>query len=201
VPSAEPTPRPTGEPPAPQSGWSFLPWLLVLGVLLGFFILLLVFWRRAVYVTGFVPGEGELNLGRKKDTLRSNGRFVFPRIYMGERTFALAESEYRIKLKRRRKLDREDQEEQAEELLGIAFEKQDDLLVIYIGKKVKAIELYLGSDLTVRQDEWAAIDKDHNVITPAGVKEPDENGENITPGGLHIDEDSKLDVDEFAPVE
>ncbi len=189
-PSPEPTPGPIGEP-EPQSSWDFLPWLL-LG-LLGILLLLLLFWRKPVYVTGFLPGEGELSLGRKKDDLRPNGRFVFPKVYMGKRELTLDQAQYRIRLKRKRKWN-------GEELLGIAFAREDDLLVIYIGKKVKAIELYLLPDLTVRQDDWAAIDKDHNVITPEGVKEPDENEENTTPGGLHIDEGGDLDVDEFAAV-
>ncbi len=84
--------------------------------------------------------------------------------------------------------------------MGIAFENKDDLLVITVGRKVRAIELYLLPTLEVRQDEWAAIDKDHNVIPPAGVKEPDEDEENTTPGGLHIDKNGELNVDEFATV-
>lgn len=212
-PATGPAAGPTTEPDAKQaialidemsaqlSQWGFPPWLLLLGLLLGFFILLLLlFWRRPVYVTGFVPAVGELQLDRKKDELRPDGRFVFPKVYMGKRSLTLDQREYRIKLKRKRKLDQQDQQEKQEKLMGIAFENKDDLLMIYIGKKVKAIELYLLPDLTVRQNEWAAIDKDHNVITPAGVKEPDDNKENTTPGGLHIDKDGELDVDESATL-
>jgi len=172
-------------------------WPPLLGLGLGFFFLLLIFWRRPVYVTGFLQSEGELKLGRKKDTLRPNGRFVFPKAYMGKRKLHMEdpeaetaakpeeeeELENRIRLKRKRKVT------------GIEFETKDDLLVIYIGKKVKAIELYLLPDLTIRQDDWAAIDKKHNVITPEGVTEPDDNKENTTPGGLHIDKDGDLEVD------
>ncbi len=182
----------------PLTLWNVLTWVVFPGLLLGAVLLLLLFWRRPVYVTGFVPAEGELSLGRKKDALRPDGRFVFPKVYMGKHTFQLDESEYRIRLKRVKKREEPEKQGDREELPGIAFEKKDDLLVVYIGKKVKAIELYLLPGLSVRQDDWAAIDKDHNVITPAGVKEPDEDGENTTPGGLHIDRDGSLDVEEFA---
>lgn len=187
-PTVRPTPVPSQEPPAPQRSRNLLPWLLLLGLLGIFLLLLLIFWRRPVYVTGFLPGAGELSLGRKRDALRPDGRFVFPRIYMGKRDLALDQAQCRVRLKRQKDLE------------GIAFEQEDEVLVIAIGKKVKAIELYLLPDLTVRQDEWAAIDKDHNVITPAGVKAPDEEGENTTPGGLHIDRNGELGVVEFAAV-
>ncbi len=165
----------------PLTLWNVLSWVVFPG-LLGILILLL-FWRTPVYVTGFLQREGELCIGKKKDTLRPNGRFVFPKVYMGKHSLALGETECRIKLKRKRKLP------------GIVFESKEDLLVIAIGRSVRAIELYLTPAITVRQDEWAAIDKDHNVISPAGVKAPDENKENTTPGGLHIDKDGKLDME------
>lgn len=158
-------------------GRAGLPWLWGLGLLL----LLLIFWRTPVYVTGFLPGAGELGLGRKKDTLRPDGRFLFPKVYMGRRSLTLAQAERKIRLKRRRKLP------------GIAFETKDDVLVISVGRRVRAIELYLLPGLDVRRDEWAAIDKDHNVITPAGVQAPDENKENTTPGGLHIGRNGELE--------
>ncbi len=165
----------------PLTLWNVLSWVVFPG-LLGILILLL-FWRTPVYVTGFLQREGELSLGRKKDTLRPNGRFIFPKVYTGKHSLALGEDKRRIKLRRKRKIP------------GIVFEPKEDLLVITVGRKVRAIELYLLPELTVRQDEWAAIDKDHNVITPAGVKEPDENKENTTPGGLHIDKNGKLDME------
>jgi len=163
-----------------------MPWLWGLGALL-LLLLLLIFWRTPVVVTGFLPGAGELCLGRQKDTLRPDGRFLFPKVYMGRRGLALGQAECRIRLKRRRKLP------------GIAFETEDDWLVICVGRRVRAIELYLLPGLTVRRDEWAAIDKDHNVITPAGVREPDENRENTTPGGLHIGRNGDLDIAAHRP--
>lgn len=174
----------------PLTLWNVLSRIVFPGLLLGIgiFLLLLLFWRTPVYVTGFLPGAGELCLGRKKDTLRPDGRFVFPKIYMGKHDLTLDPAQCRIRLKRKRKLP------------GITFESKDDLLVITIGRKVRAIELYLLPTLAIRQDEWAAIDKDHNVITPAGVKEPDENKENTTPGGLHISKDGKLEIEAFAAV-
>ncbi len=164
--------------------------LVFLGLLgLGILLLLLLFWRTPVYVTGFLPGEGALCIGRKQDTLRPDGRFLFPKICMGRHRLTLGQAEYRIRLKRGRRLP------------GLAFEQKDDLLVITVGRKVRAIELYLLPTLAVRRDEWAAIDKDHNVISPAGVKEPDENKENTTPGGLHIDKDGNLEIEAFAAVQ
>ncbi len=182
TPGAVPDGLQSEEPRSVPSGLVFLG----LGILL--LLLLLLFWRTPVYVTGFLPGEGELCIGRKKDTLRPDGRFLFPKIYMGKRRLTLGEVQYRIRLKRKRKLP------------GLAFEQKDDLLVITVGRRVRAIELYLLPTLAVRQDEWAAIDKDHNVISPAGVKEPDENKENTTPGGLHIDKDGNLEIEAFAAV-
>ncbi len=171
----------------PLTLWNALSRIVFPGLLLlGLGLILLIFWRTPVYVTGFLSGVGELHLGRKKDTIRPNGRFVFPKIYMGKRSFKLEEAEYRIKLKRKRKLP------------GLAFESKDDLLVITVGRKVRAIELYLLPELTVRQDDWAAIDKKHNVITPAGITEPDENKENTTPGGLHINRKGELEADVLA---
>ncbi len=165
----------------------YFPWIIL--AFLGLFIILLILlWRTPVYVTGFLPGVGEVCLGKKKDTLRLNGRFVFPKVYMGKHSLTLGPAQCKIRLKRQRKLP------------GIAFENKDDLLVIAIGRKVRAIELYLLPNLTVRLDTWAAIDKDHNVITPTGVKEPDENKENTTPGGLHVSKNGELEIDAFAAV-
>lgn len=174
----------------PLTLWNVLSRVVFPGLLLGIgiWLLLLLFWRTPVYVTGFLPGVGELSLGRKKDTLRPDGRFIFPKVYMGKHSLTLDPAQCRIRLKRKRKLP------------GIAFEEKDDLLVIIVGRKVRAIELYLLPTLAVRQDKWAAIDKDHNVITPMGVKEPDENKENTTPGGLHISKNGKLDTEAFAAV-
>ncbi len=170
----------------PLTLWNILCWVVFPGLLLGIGLILLIFWRAPVYVTGFLPGVGELKLGRKKDTLRPDGRFVFPKVYMGKHSLTLGPAKSRIKLKRRRKLP------------GLAFESKDGLLVIFIGRRVRAIELYLLPELTVRQDAWAAIDKDHNVITLAGVKAPDEDKENTTPGGLHIRKNGELDTNAFA---
>jgi len=183
TPGATPEGVPDGEPQSVPDGPVFLG-LLGIGILL--LLLLLLFWRTPVYVTGFLPGEGELCIGRKRDALRPDGRFLFPKIYMGRHRLTLGEAQYRIRLKRKRKLP------------GLAFEEKDDLLVITVGRKVRAIELYLLPALAIRQDEWAAIDKDHNVISPTGVKEPDENRENTTPGGLHIDRDGVLEIEAFA---
>jgi len=159
-------------------------------LLLCLILILLILWRTPVYVTGFLPGipGKELAFGRKKDILRLNGRFVFKKIYTGKHELKLGEEEStaKIKLKRKRKV------------CGIIFEQKEDFLVITIGSKIRAIELYLtaaGPVLTVREDNWAAIDKKHNVISPAGIQEPDDEKCNVTDAGLHIDKKGNLDVD------
>ncbi len=154
--------------------------LLVLDLcaLLGLILLLIL--RRSVYVCGFVPAPGaELSCSRKKDTVRPDGRFVFPRVHTGKRTFALGDASLTWRLKRNRNVQ------------GIAFDKDGTLL---IGHSIRAVELYLtctGSTLQIDPARWAAVDRKNRVYTPVGVREPDENGSNATPGGLCVDRHKK----------
>ncbi len=160
------------------------PLLFILGILL----ILLILFRRPLYVTGFIPAaEGtEFKINKKKTDILSNERFVFKKVYVGKRRFILGEKECRVKLKYKSKLE------------GIAFEfdEDKDLLMIYVGRKVRAIELYMllgESEIIINQENWAAIDKKRNVITPDGVTEP-ENKENTTPGGLHINKRGYFEI-------
>lgn len=76
------------------------------------------------------------------------------------------------------------------------MKSKDDVLKILVGRKVRAIELYMllaESEIIVTQNNWAAIDKKRNVITPDGVKEP-EDKQNTTPGGLHINKDGYFEI-------
>ncbi len=152
----------------------------------GILIILLLLFRRPVYVTGFIPAkEGdEFNLDKQKTDILAGGRFVFKKVYSGKHRLVLGGKECSVKLKYKSKTE------------GIAFETNDGILEIYLSRKVRAIELYMliiGDEIIVTQDNWAAIDKDRNVITPDGVKEP-EDKQNTTPGGLHINKDGYFEI-------
>ena len=152
----------------------------------GIALILLLFLRRPIFVTGFIPAEeGEqFNLDRKKTDLLSGGRFVFKKVYSGKHRFVLGEKECLVKLKYKAKTE------------GIAFEAKGDILKISVSRRIKAIELYMlltESAIIVTQNNWAAIDKKRNVITPDGVKEP-EDKQNTTPGGLHINKDGYFEI-------
>lgn len=152
----------------------------------GIIIILLALLRRPIYVTGFIPAEegARFNLDKKKAYILSGGRFVFKKVYTGKRRFILDEKECHVRLKYKANIE------------GIAFETKDDILNILVGRKVRAIELYMllaESEIIVTQNNWAAIDKKRNVITPDGVKEP-EDKQNTTPGGLHINKDGYFEI-------
>ncbi len=182
------------EPLPLRDAFSWLPWLALLLALLAL-ILLLLLLRTPIYVTGFIPAaEGsKFNLDKKETELLPGGRFVFKKVYMGKRRFVIDEKECRIRLKRKSKIE------------GIVFEEDDDMLKVFVSREVRAVELYLltlESEIVIRQDKWAAIDKKRNVITPEGVTEP-EDKENTTPGGLHVDKDGYfeiLEVDSHVPA-
>ncbi len=146
----------------------------------GIILILLIFFRRPVFVTGFIPATagGEIRLDKKNSEIRPDGRFVFKNVYSGKHRFILGKIECPVKLKYKSKA------------VGIEFETKDDILEISISRKIRAIELYTlftGAEIIIKQNNWAAIDKKRNVITPDGVKEP-EDKQNTTPGGLHINQ-------------
>ncbi len=166
--------------------WNVLSRIVFPALLAGILLILLILLRRPLYVTGFIPAaEGdEFKIGKKKTEILEGGRFVFKKVYVGKRRFVLGEKECRVKLKYKSKTE------------GIAFEIKEDILIIYVGRKVRAIELYMllgESDIIITQSNWAAIDKKRNVITPDGVKEP-EDRENTTPGGLHINKRGYFEI-------
>lgn len=162
--------------------------LLAIGLIAGFGIIWIIIWRTPVYVTGFVPGmaDHKIKIGNKETEILDSNRFIFNRIYTGKHKifFDDQEQEYKFRLHRKSKLD------------GIEFKIEKDLVTVSIGYKVQAIELYMAAvtnTLMIRPDDWAAIDKKCNVITPLGIKKP-EDGYNVTPGGLSIDKHKNLNV-------
>ena len=165
---------------------------MLTGGLLGL-LLLLLFWRRRIYVTGLLDGYAgySMKYKRKESVLSACGRFVFEHMPLGKRSLVLCDADGydlgTLALKLKRDSDTE----------GIRFEEDDDRLIIYIGKKIKAIELYLElkSDvLAVLSDKWAAIDKDQNVYSPEGIKERDDDGRNETVAGLRVDEHGLFEI-------
>lgn len=152
----------------------------------GILIILLILFKRPIYVTGFIPAEegDEFNLDKHKTDILENGRFVFKKVYTGKHRFILGEKECSFKLKYKSKTE------------GIAFEAKDDILEISVSRKIRAVELYMyfiESEIIVTQNKWAVIDKERNVITPDGIKEP-EDKQNTTPGGLHINKDGYFEI-------
>ena len=156
-------------------------------------LLLLLFWRRRIYVTGLLECyEGySMKYKRKESVLSACGRFVFEHMPLGKRSLVLCDADGNelstLALKLKRDSDTE----------GVRFEEDDVRLIIYIGKKIKAIELYLELNndvLAVLSDKWAAIDKDQNVYSPDGVKEPDDEGRNETDAGLMVDEHGRFEI-------
>lgn len=171
--------------------WNIITRILLPAVIVvGMVIILLVLFRNPIYVTGFIPaGTGdEIDLDKKKTHILSFGRFVFKKVYKGKHRLVLGGRECLFRLRTDRRTE------------GIAFETEDGVLVIKVNRKVRAVELYMlltGSDIIIIQNKWAAIDKKRNVITPDGVKEP-ENDQNTTPGGLHINEDGYFETEHLS---
>lgn len=166
-----------------------IPLILSLGALFG--ILLLLIFRRKIYVSGFVAGYTNYIFKYKKneDTIRVDDRFVFAKVKSGKHTFTLcsqngnklADFEYKLKFKKNDS--------------GLSFEKDNDITVITVSPKIKAIELFFdrNSDvLVVNSEKWSGIDKKHNVYTINNIIKPDDNKCNVTPYGLAVDEHNNL---------
>ena len=155
-------------------------------------LLLLLAWRRRIYVTGFVSGMmgSDMNWGRKKDQIRPDGRFVFGSMPFGTHTFTVTNPDSTEKASIRWRLKRDN------DITGVRIEKQDGEYTVYAGKLVRAVELYFdmeSGEINLRRTTWAAIDSDKNVYTPTGMIPPADDGTNITPGGLRVDENKKFD--------
>lgn len=166
-----------------------IPLILSLGALIG--IILLLIFRRKIYVTGFVTDYAEHIFKYKKieDTIRFDDRFVFAKVKSGKHTFTLCSqngnklAEFNFKLKFKKNDN------------GVMFDKDNDTTVITVSPKIKAIELFFdrNSDiLVVSTEKWAGIDKKHNVYTLNNISKPDDNNCNVTPYGLAVDEHNNL---------
>lgn len=167
--------------------------LLPLGIL--GWILLILWWRRFT-VTCLITGrDGSTMKWKRKNSRIQETRFFFRHFFFGNKTYTMTDDEGKqigklaFKLKRKRKIE------------GIAFEEKDDSLVILIGKRIMAVELYLNEaagTITVDQTRWAAIDRKHNVYSPEGRKKPDQNKRNCTASGLMVEKNGKLDTKKSA---
>ncbi len=148
----------------------------------GIWLILIVF-RRKIYFTGIiVPALGnEAALGKVKSEI-SMGRFIFPKARFGKRTLQVENAKLVIRFKSRK----------VEE--GVRFARNGEKTIIVVGRKIRAVELHFlnaGVNMNINTVIWAAIDKKHNVYTPAGIVPPIEK-RNTTPNGLCIDENGKL---------
>lgn len=155
--------------------------LLVLDLAVLAALLLLLLWRRRVYVCGYTPAAAgaALYCGRKKCAVLPGGGFAFPRVYTGRRTLTLPDGKLTWRLKRKGSVQ------------GVQFAADN---TVCLGRGVRAVELYLvqtADGPRFDTTRWAAIDSRNNVYTPGGVQAPDENGCNATPGGLTADKHKK----------
>lgn len=153
-------------------------------------VVFFVFWRRPIYVTGFISNMAgcEITCGKKSDVIRQDGRYVFPKLYPGICTFTIEQNgkqpiELQWKLRRQRDIE------------GVKIEYQEEMATIFISRKIRAIELYLeaqGDQLRIDETKWAAIDNKNNVYTIKGKQQPDEKKYNRTPGGLRVNSKHQL---------
>lgn len=158
-------------------------------------LLLLLLWKNRIYVTGLLPeyAGSSMHWKRKESVLLADGRFVFEHLPFTDHTFIFQNpdgtkvNELIWRLKRDRHTE------------GLHFETRQDKVIVFAGKGIRAIELYLtasGESIIIETARWAAIDKKQNVFSPEGKKEPDENGRNETAAGLIVDEHGRFAVKE-----
>lgn len=174
------------------TGWKFPWWLLGLLALLLGILWLILWWRRRIYLTGFLSGaEGDKNRWKnKEDVIRPDGRFEFRGFKTGNHKFELempdgTVTEWNWKLKRG------DEE-------GVIFEQNGQIPVVIIQKKTRAVELYLilkEKQIQIDTRNWATIDNKQNVYTPEGKCPPKSDKTNRTPGGMTVDEKKRFDFD------
>ena len=140
-----------------------------------FFWFILLFFRRRIYVTGFIKeaAGGTLKWRGKEEKIAEDGRFV-------------------CELERKKK-----------EPVSFVF-RENSPFKIRVGKQIRAIELVLTlKESTFLPDTSyrAVIDKKQNVYVTEGVIEPEEDGSNQTPAGLKVDKNGKFSIDEQRGME
>ncbi len=140
----------------------------------GLWLLILLFIRRNIYFTGLVtpPVPGTVTMD-KKDCELSLGRFTFEKTHLGKHKLKLVGIERTIRFKYNKKV------------VGLSITNKNDETIVLMGRKIRAVEMYFMGG-TPNPLQWAAIDKKHNVYTPAGMI-PAVDKANRTPGGLTVD--------------
>ena len=158
-----------------------------------FFWFILLFFRRRIYVTGFIKeaAGGTLKWSGKEEKIAVDGRFVLEKVPFGKHII-VSNIEHPAKLERKKK-----------EPVSFVF-RENSPFKIRVGKQIRAIELVLTlKESTFLPDTSyrAVIDKKQNVYVTEGVIEPEEDGSNRTPAGLKVDKNGKFSIDEQRGME
>lgn len=164
-----------------------------------FFWFILLFFRRRIYVTGFIKAAagGTLKWSGKEEKIAVDGRFVLEKVPFGKQKWEVLMPDgtaYQLvwKLERKKK-----------EPVSFVF-RENSPFKIRVGKQIRAIELVLTlKESTFLPDTSyrAVIDKKQKVYIPEGVIPPEEDGSNQTPAGLKVDKNGKFSIDEQRGME
>lgn len=159
-----------------------------------FFWFILLFFRRRIYVTGFIKeaAGGTLKWRGKEEKIAEDGRFVCEKVPFGKQKWKVLIPDGTVyhlvwKLEREKK-----------EPISFIF-RENRPFKIQVGKQMQAIEFVLTlkeNTLLVDTSYRAVIDKKQKVYIPEGVIPPEEDGSNRTPAGLKVDKNGKFSIDE-----
>ncbi len=161
------------------------------GLIIGCIVLLIIFFvNRKVYFAAFItPSLKAYTWLDGKESEILNTHSIYPKVKFGAHRFEVADNICEFKLKRGR----------VEAGVEIALEKE--LWVVTVDRSIRALELHFtrhfhnNNNATIGNEDWAAIDKKHNVYTPTAVLPADPDTKiNRTPGGLAVDGSGKFDV-------
>ena len=164
-----------------------------------FFWFILLFFRRRIYVTGFIKAAagGTLKWRGKEEKIAEDGRFICEKVPFGKQKWKVLMPDgtvYQLVWK----LEREKKE-------PVSFIlRKNSPFKIRVGKQIRAMELVLTlKENTFFPDTsyWAVIDKKQKVYIPEGVIEPEEDGSNQTPAGLSVDKNGNFSIDEQRSME
>lgn len=159
-----------------------------------FFWFILLFFRRRIYVTGFIKeaAGGTLKWRGKEEKIAEDGRFVCEKVPFGKQKWKVLIPDGTVyhlvwKLEREKK-----------EPISFIF-RENRPFKIQVGKQMQAIEFVLTlkeNTLLVDTSYRAVIDKKQNIYVTEGVIEAEEDGSNRTPAGLKVDKNGKFSIDE-----